>query len=61
MPREHSANTQEGWGNVAKQDLLHIYSIVLTKLKSLAALMQRAMKPSNNISETKEQPLIVTV
>lgn len=48
-------------GGRSKQDLLHIYSIVLTKLKCLAALMQRAMKPSNNISEMKDQPLIVTV
>lgn len=38
MPREHSANTHEGWGNIAKKDFLHVYSIVLTKLKYLAPL-----------------------
>lgn len=36
-PREPSANTHEGRGNVAKQAFLHIYFTVLTKLKHLAA------------------------
>lgn len=40
MQREHPASTHKEWGNVVKQNSLHICCIVLTKLKCLVALTQ---------------------